>query len=94
MACAACARELPEGARFCPFCGTEVLARASEERRLVTVLFADLVGYTAWAERMDPERVRRLVDAAFERLIDDIVGHGGTVDKVLGDAIVAFTLPE
>ena len=90
MACGACARELPEGARFCPFCGTEVLARASEERRLVTVLFADLVGYTAWAERMDPERVRRLVDSAFERLIDDIIGHGGTVDKVVGDGILAL----
>ena len=93
-ACAACGAQAEwhpgKRALICPFCGTEVLARASEERRLITVLFADLVGYTAWAERMDPERVRRLVDAAFERLIDDIVGHGGTVDKVLGDGLLAL----
>jgi class 3 adenylate cyclase/tetratricopeptide (TPR) repeat protein len=61
-----------------------------EERRIVTVLFADLVGFTALAERMDPEQVKRLVDGAFGRLVDDVVSFGGSVDKLLGDGIVAL----
>jgi class 3 adenylate cyclase/tetratricopeptide (TPR) repeat protein len=61
-----------------------------DERRLVTVLFADLVGYTALAETRDPEQVKNLVDACFERLIADIVTHGGRVDKIVGDAIMAL----
>ncbi len=63
---------------------------ALEERRVVTVLFADLVGYTAISEHLDPERVKRLIEAAFERLISDINSFGGRVDKVLGDGIVAL----
>jgi len=63
---------------------------AAEERRIVTVVFADLVGYTALSEHLDPERVKRLIDAAFERLISDINSFGGRVDKVLGDGIVAL----
>ena len=61
-----------------------------EERRVVTVLFADLVGYTTLAEYLDPERVKRLVEACFERLVADIEQFGGRVDKLLGDAIVAL----
>lgn len=56
----------------------------------MTVVFADLVGYTALSEHLDPERVKRLLDAAFERLISDINSFGGRVDKVLGDGIVAL----
>ena len=66
------------------------MALAAEERRVVTVLFADLVGYTALSEHLDPERVKRLIDAAFERLIADINSFGGRVDKVLGDGIIAL----
>ena len=61
-----------------------------EERRVVTVLFADLVGYTSLAEHLDPERVKRLVESCFERLVADIELFGGRVDKLLGDAIVAL----
>ena len=61
-----------------------------EERRVVTVLFADLVGFTSLAEERDPEQVKRLVDAAFELLVADVEAHGGMVDKVLGDGIVAL----
>lgn len=57
---------------------------------MVTVVFADLVGYTALSEHRDPERVKRLIDAAFERLIADITAFGGRVDKVLGDGILAL----
>lgn len=57
---------------------------------MVTVVFADLVGYTSLSEYLDPERVKRLIDAAFERLIADINAFGGRVDKVLGDGILAL----
>jgi len=67
-----------------------VAALAAEERRVVTVLFADLVGYTALSEHLDPERVKRLIDASFEGLIADIAEFGGRVDKVLGDGILAL----
>jgi class 3 adenylate cyclase/tetratricopeptide (TPR) repeat protein len=56
----------------------------------VTVLFADLVGYTALSEHLDPERVKRLIDASFERLIADVTAFGGRIDKVLGDGILAL----
>lgn len=56
----------------------------------MTVLFADVVGFTTLAEHRDPEQVKRLVDAAFAGLVDDVVRFGGRVDKVLGDAIVAL----
>lgn len=88
--CVSCHLDLPVGARFCPSCGHEVVQAASEERRVVTVLFADLVGYTALSEHLDPERVKRLIDAAFERLIADITSFGGRIDKVLGDGILAL----
>ena len=67
--CASCDSALPDGARFCPACGHEVAPPAVEERRVVTVVFADLVGYTALSEHLDPERVKRLIDASFERAV-------------------------
>ena len=67
-----------------------MIAGTAEERRVVTVLFADLVGYTALSEHLDPERVKRLIDAAFTRLIGDINAFGGRVDKLLGDGILAL----
>ncbi|HUV19712.1 MAG TPA: adenylate/guanylate cyclase domain-containing protein [Ilumatobacteraceae bacterium] len=88
--CASCDSTLPDGARFCPACGHEIAPPAAEERRVVTVVFADLVGYTALSEHLDPERVKRLIDASFERLIADITAFGGRIDKVLGDGILAL----
>ncbi len=88
--CTSCDTTLPDGARFCPACGHEVSPSVAEERRVVTVVFADLVGYTALSEHLDPERVKRLIDASFERLIADITAFGGRVDKVLGDGILAL----
>ncbi len=90
MGCVSCSRPLPDGARFCPFCGHEVLGAAVEERRVVTVLFADLVGYTALIERLDPEQAKRLIDGAFEALMADINAFGGRIDKILGDGILAI----
>jgi class 3 adenylate cyclase/tetratricopeptide (TPR) repeat protein len=90
MSCASCSQSLPSGARFCPHCGHEVSRATSEERRVVTVLFADLVGYTGLTEHLDPEHVKRLIDGAFARLVDDINEYGGRVDKILGDGILAL----
>ncbi len=89
MLCTSCGVTIPTGARFCPSCGTST-AGSDEERRVITVLFADIVGFTALSESMDPEEVKRLVDRCFERLARDITAFGGVVDKVLGDAIVAL----
>src|SRR5690606_21464092 len=70
--CPSCAVETPVGARFCPSCGHELVVR-SDERRVVTVLFGDIVGFTTLAEALDPERVKNLVDDVFHRLATDIV---------------------
>jgi class 3 adenylate cyclase len=80
---------VPDGARFCPSCGTDLQLRG-DQRRVVTVVFADLVGFTAMSERRDPEQVKRLVDHCFERLVADIEAFGGRVDKIIGDAILAL----
>ena len=80
---------MPAGARFCPDCGQDLRLRG-DERRIVTVVFADLVGYTALSEIRDPEQVKNLVDGCFERLVADIDAFGGRVDKIIGDAIVAL----
>lgn len=61
-----------------------------DQRRIATVLFADLVGFTALAEALDPEQVKGLVDRCFDHLAEDIEAFGGRVDKVVGDAIVAL----
>jgi class 3 adenylate cyclase/tetratricopeptide (TPR) repeat protein len=57
---------------------------------VATVVFADLVGFTALSETRDPEQVKELVDGCFERLVQDITGFGGRVDKIIGDAILAL----
>jgi class 3 adenylate cyclase/tetratricopeptide (TPR) repeat protein len=89
VTCPACGAVNDEAARFCSTCGTQ-LAVVGDERRVVTVLFADIVGYTALAEPLDPEKVKNLVDSWFERLVEDIAEFGGRVDKIVGDAIVAL----
>lgn len=95
MLCHSCGTTVPVGARFCPSCGSPVVASAQgEERRIVTVLFADLVGFTSLAEHMDPEQVKRLVDHCFERMVDVVAEFGGRVDKILGDGmLVLFGAP-
>ncbi len=86
--CPNCAAVLPAGARFCPSCGASTGPR-SDERRIVTVLFADVVGFTPLSEDRDPEHVKNLLDRCFERLASDISSHGGRVDKIVGDEIMA-----
>ncbi|HVM52719.1 MAG TPA: adenylate/guanylate cyclase domain-containing protein [Acidimicrobiales bacterium] len=87
--CPSCSAEVPAGARFCSSCGHALFAPA-DERRVVTVLFADLVGFTSLSEKVDPEHVKNIVDRCFERLAADIGAYGGRVDKIVGDAVVAL----
>src|SRR5688500_13191640 len=89
MSCPSCGSVAPAGARFCPSCGQPLQARA-DERRVVTVLFADVMGFTSLSEARDPEHVKNLVDQCFERLAADVTAFGGRVDKIVGDAIIAL----
>ncbi|RMH81535.1 MAG: hypothetical protein D6683_04120 [Actinomyces sp.] len=89
MQCPACGSAVTSEARYCSACGHELVHRV-DERRLVTVLFADIVGFTGLSEGRDPESVKNLVDRCFARLADEITAFGGRVDKVVGDAIIAL----
>ena len=95
MVCHSCGATVPAGARFCPTCGApQAGGPQAEERRIVTVLFADLVGFTSLAEHLDPEQVKRLVDRCFERMVEVVAEFGGRVDKILGDGmLVLFGAP-
>jgi class 3 adenylate cyclase/tetratricopeptide (TPR) repeat protein len=93
VACVVCSRENPADARFCNGCGAVVAAVPGdrrEERKIVTVLFADLVGFTSRAERMDPEDVRAMLAPYWERLRAELERFGGTVEKFIGDAVMAL----
>jgi class 3 adenylate cyclase/tetratricopeptide (TPR) repeat protein len=89
------------GQPFCGQCGAALdgtpardSGPAVEERKLATVLFADVVGFTSLAERTDPEVVARIVDTAFRELAQVVADHGGTVDKYMGDSMMAvFGVP-
>ncbi len=90
--CPACGAENREEARFCDSCGATLTAGtpAREERKVVTVLFADLVGFTQRAETMDPEDVRALLQPYWQRLRSELERFGGTVEKFIGDAVMAL----
>jgi class 3 adenylate cyclase/tetratricopeptide (TPR) repeat protein len=89
--CANCGEENPDRARFCLACGAALAAEAParEERKVVTVLFADLVGFTGRAEKLDPEDVRATLSPYYSRLRAELERFGGTVEKFIGDAVMA-----
>ncbi len=91
-ACPACRGLLPDGARFCPSCGTRLDASGQEatERKIVTMLFADLVGFTALGERHDPEDVDVALRAYYGLARQVIERFGGAVEKYIGDAVVGL----
>jgi class 3 adenylate cyclase/tetratricopeptide (TPR) repeat protein len=91
VTCANCGRENPEGFEFCPGCGASLrpVERAAEERKLVSVLFADVIGSTELGERLDPERLRSVLEAYFSAMSAAIASWGGTVEKFIGDAVMA-----
>ena len=93
MLCPNCSAENPSSARFCMACAAPLAAAASagrEERKVVTVLFADLVGFTARAEQLDPEDVRAVLAPYHAHLRSELERFGGTVEKFIGDAVMAL----
>jgi class 3 adenylate cyclase/tetratricopeptide (TPR) repeat protein len=94
--CPSCGRENAEDARFCSACGAELAPAepAREQRKVVTVLFCDLVGSTALGESTDPEALRARMRRYFEDLRVTLERHGGSVEKFVGDAVMAvFGIP-
>ena len=88
--CKPCGAEIPTGARFCSSCGAPLQVAVEEEtRRPVTVLFADVVGFTARAELLDPELVRRIMTSYFSAMSEEIKAEGGSLEKFIGDVIMA-----
>jgi class 3 adenylate cyclase/tetratricopeptide (TPR) repeat protein len=94
--CPGCGRDNAEEARFCSACGTELAATPAqrEMRKVVTVLFCDLVGSTALGESTDPEALRARMRRYFADLRAILERHGGAVEKFVGDAVMAvFGIP-
>jgi len=108
--CRKCGAPSAEGQQFCGDCGASLTDELGDElvrpvsgladpssvpeRKLATVLFADVVGFTSLSERTDPELVARMVDSAFRELAAVVVEHGGTIDKYMGDSLMAvFGVP-
>jgi len=92
--CAVCGQENPDIARFCLACGSPLAEEAAlppeEERKVVTALFTDIVGSTARAESLDPEDVRARLAPYYARVRKELESFGGTVEKFIGDAVVAL----
>jgi class 3 adenylate cyclase/tetratricopeptide (TPR) repeat protein len=95
MTCSVCGRPLPDGARFCPNCGASVGPLVgTEERKVVTVLFADIVDSTGLGARLDAERARELLGQFFGAASEELLALRGRPEKFIGDAVMAvFGLP-
>ena len=96
VACSVCRNENPAGARFCNVCGSRIGTAMSvrEERKVVTALFCDLVGFTASSEGADPEDIDRMLSRYEATARSLIESHGGVVEKIIGDAVVGvFGIP-
>src|SRR5258705_9064755 len=95
-ACPACRAENSDGARFCSTCATPLgpVAALRDVRKVVTVLFADVIGSTVLGEQLDPETMRTIMGRYFAMMRAVIERHGGTVEKFIGDAVMAvFGIP-
>ena len=94
--CPKCGQENPEGFRFCGACGARVTEAAapSEARKTVTVVFCDVTSSTSLGERLDPESLRRVMSRYFDEMRAVLERHEGTVEKFIGDAVMAvFGIP-
>jgi class 3 adenylate cyclase len=93
ITCASCSQENPDNARFCLACGKELApdtAPRREERRVVSVIFVDLVGFTERSEKLDPEDVRAILAPYHDCVRLEIESFGGLVEKFVGDAVVGL----
>ena len=87
--CPSCSQENPDIARFCLHCGTALATAAHrEERRVVSVLFVDIVGFTSRSEQLDPEDVRAFLKPYYEHVRREIEARGGRIEKFVGDAVL------
>src|SRR5258708_16863034 len=95
MTCSVCGRPLPDGAGFCPNCGASAGPLVgTEERKMVTVLFADIVDSTGLGSRLDAERARELLGQFFGAASEELLALRGRPEKFIGDAVMAvFGLP-
>jgi class 3 adenylate cyclase/tetratricopeptide (TPR) repeat protein len=98
--CATCGASVPAGARFCPSCGSALETpstpehHGTEERKIISVLFADLVGFTAHTEQADPEDVRERLTVYHRHIREDVERFGGRIEKMMGDgAFAVFGAP-
>src|SRR5438132_2589772 len=89
--CSACGQDNPEIARFCLACGAPLTEEAPrrEERRIVSIVFVDLVGFTSRSEQLDPEDVRAILTPYHGTVRDELESFGGVVEKFVGDAVMA-----
>src|SRR5437588_8380800 len=87
--CRSCGAELTPAARFCASCGASAAARVGDERKVVTVLFADSVGSTATGSEQDPEEFGAAIRPQLARMREALERHGGTIEKYIGDSVVA-----
>jgi class 3 adenylate cyclase/DNA-binding transcriptional ArsR family regulator len=91
MVCGGCGSPVGDAAKFCAECGAKLPAESADDvRKTVTALFCDLVGSTSLGERTDPESLRALLERYFAVMRTALERHGGTVEKFIGDAVVAF----
>jgi class 3 adenylate cyclase len=96
MRCAACGQENPEGFSFCGRCGASLVAvePPREVRKVVTVVFCDLSGSTELGGATDPEALRATMRSYYDEMRTILERHGGTVEKFIGDAVMAvFGIP-
>lgn len=98
LRCAVCTTENPASSKFCNGCGSRLDPSTStfitEERKVITALFCDLVGFTATSEGADPEDVDRMLTRYAQAARSQIELHGGVVEKFIGDAVVGvFGVP-
>ena len=91
--CRKCGFENPDNMKFCGDCGTRLEQESSQlqaERRTVVILFGDIAGYTAMSEMMDPEQVRDILNKCFARVAEIVKKYEGTIDKYVGDEVMAL----
>src|SRR6059058_1330676 len=95
MVCANCGHENSDAARFCEACGAALGRGSGERRKVVSILFCDVVGSTALGESTDPEALRALLGRYFDQMKAIVERHGGSVEKFIGDAVMAvFGVPQ